>query len=90
VRDQEKRQRKIEERNQGVKKKATQSQKISLISILKAKIQKKKHGLGERSDSAPEATIELSPEHANHKEKPTNYSFRNLLHYSYDIDIKVI
>jgi hypothetical protein len=52
-----------------IKKKATQSQKISPTSIPKAKRQKKDFDLGEQSDSAPEATVELSPEPASQLEK---------------------
>jgi hypothetical protein len=52
------------------KKKASQSQKISPTLIPKAKRQKRKDSeLGERSDSAPEETIELSPEPTNKLEK---------------------
>jgi hypothetical protein len=52
-----------------IKKKATQSQKISAISILKDKRQKKHSRLEERSDSAPKETIGLSPEPASQVEK---------------------
>ena len=51
-------------------KKASQSQKIIPTLIPKTKIQKRKdYGQGERLDSDPEETIELSPEPVSKLEK---------------------